>query len=397
MATHRVRLEGELFDPLPGFTELRLRAGYTDYRHDEIAGGILGQRFDNNEFEARLELLHYEVAGFSGALGLDTRYREFEAGGEAAEFLAPTRTESTAVYLFEERALAEWLHAELGSRVERTSLRGAPDPVGTRRRSLEFTPLSGSLGLVVHANEEWTMGLRGAVSQRAPGQAELFARGPHEATGTFEIGDPALDEETAYTGELRVGHVADRGRLDIASFVTHYEDYIYGRRTGGVVLPDLLDEVRYESHDALFYGGEVSAELDLFECGEFQFAADAQFDWVKARFTRPVSGDRDVPRITPIRWGGGLSIESSQTRARVHFLRTEQQSRIAAGESETDGFTLLNVGISQTLVLGDALEVDVLLQASNLLDVSARNHVSFNKAQVRQPGRSFRVGVQGRF
>jgi len=397
MATHRVRLDGDLFDPLPGFTELRLRAGYTDYRHDEIADGAIGQRFDNDEFEARLELLHEEVAGFSGALGLDTRYRKFVAGGEAAEFLAPTRTQSTAVYLFEERALAEWLHAELGGRVEKTSLRGAPDPVGTSRRTLDFTPLSGSLGFVVHATEEWTIGLRGAVSQRAPGQAELFARGPHEATGTYEIGDPNLDEETAYTGELRVGHIGERVRLDLASFVSRYEDYIYGRLTGVAVLPDLLDELRYESHDALFYGGEMSAELDLFEREGFQVAVDAQFDWVEARFTRPVSGDRDVPRITPIRWGGGLSIEKSQTRAHLSFLRTEQQNRVAAGESDTDGFTMLDLSMSQTVVLADGLEVDVLLRASNLLDVSARNHVAFNKDEVRQPGRSFRIGVQGRF
>ena len=42
-----------------------------------------------------------------------------------------------------------------------------------------------------------TFGLVGAASQRAPAEVELFARGPHEATGTFELGDANLDPETS--------------------------------------------------------------------------------------------------------------------------------------------------------------------------------------------------------
>jgi iron complex outermembrane receptor protein len=70
------------------------------------------------------------------------------------------------------------------------------------------------------------LGLNGSISQRAPTQVELFARGAHEATSTFEVGDPDLDEETSYTGELRATAKASRGRIEGAFFVTQYEGFI---------------------------------------------------------------------------------------------------------------------------------------------------------------------------
>ncbi len=47
LRSDRVDLRAEYLDPLPGFAKLRLRSGYTHYRHDEIEGGQVGTRFKN--------------------------------------------------------------------------------------------------------------------------------------------------------------------------------------------------------------------------------------------------------------------------------------------------------------------------------------------------------------
>jgi hypothetical protein len=83
--------------------------------------------------------------------------------------------------------------------------------------------------------------------------------------------------------------------------------------------------------------------------------------------------------------------------ARAGFLRTEQQNHTAARETNTDDLTLLALSAAYSLRLGDSLKIELLFEATKLLDVSARNHVVFNKNEVRQPKRSFRGGVQGRF
>ncbi|MCA9510079.1 MAG: TonB-dependent receptor, partial [Myxococcales bacterium] len=411
MDANRLRVDGELFDPLPGFSELRLRSVYTDYEHDEVADGVVGQTFDDDEVGGRLELVHDELAGFTGALGLDARYRDLTAGGEAAEFLAPATSRTVALYGFEERPLLADLHAELGLRVESTRVVG--EPLGGARRARDFVPLSGSIGLVQHVGDAWTFGALAAATQRAPSDVELFARGPHEATGTFEMGGADLDEETAFTGEVRAQADYERVRGEAAFFVTRYRDYVYGRLTGNTVDetgapvlptdPAALDELVYEARDALFYGGELSVEADVLDLGDCTLVADGRLDWVRARFRNVGGGvDRDVPRITPVRWGGGLGVRGDRARARIGFVRTEEQDDVAEGESDTQGFVLLDASVVVPVpverLLGaraGGVEVDLVARGTNLTDEVARNHIAVNKDDVLLQGRSFRVGLHG--
>jgi len=51
-----------------------------------------------------------------------------------------------------------------------------------------------------------------------------------------------------------------------------------------------------------------------------EFKTEWQFDYVRARFTEGPS-DRDVPRITPMRWGGGLVYRHDRVKGRFGFLR----------------------------------------------------------------------------
>ncbi|MCG8587779.1 MAG: TonB-dependent receptor [Proteobacteria bacterium] len=409
MDTNRYRFEGELGKPLPGVRLVRVQGVYSDYDHSELADGDVGQTFDNDQFDGRLELLHDPWLGFVGAVGLQGGHRDFEAGGEAAEFLAPTETRTVAVYLFEERPLAEWVDLELGLRVESTQVDG--ESRGGSGRERNFVPVSGAVGLRFEPFGErfggWTFGLTGAVSQRAPSDVELFAAGPHEATGTFELGEADLDEETSYKGELRIAGGIGPVAVETATFVTRYDDYVFAELTGNTVDedgapvpvsdPEALDELFYRSRDALFYGFELQAEADVFEAFGGTFGLKGQFDVVRARF-RSGGGDRDLPRITPIRWGGSLLYEMDRVRAELGFLRTEAQNDLAEFESRTDDFTLLNASLTfRVALLDERVPVDLTVVGRNLTNTRARNHISFNKDEVLLPGRNVRFGVRARF
>lgn len=402
LSANRLQLEGDLFDPLPGVTEVRTRWAYTDYEHDEIAGGEVGQTFENDEVEGRLEVIHGPLFGLTGALGGHFRHRDEEFGGEAAEFLAPSETRTFAGYLFEEFMPIPHVDVQLGGRVESTSLEGTPAGA-TRERSRSFVPLSGSLAVLIHPTEWIHIGMTGSVSQRAPASSELFARGPHEATATFELGDSNLDEETSYTGELVVRLQGGGANAAISAFYTRYEDYIFGSLTGVTVDEDgtpnptgELDQLLYIARDAEFFGGEFSSEWEIFDLWGGKIGVDGQFDWVRARFTRGM--DRDVPRITPIRWGGGLFFRSDTWNARIGALRTEEQDQISSTETETDGFTYINADLSVRMpIFEDRAGVEFFVTGRNLGDVRARNHIAFNKDEVQQRGANVRVGVRADF
>lgn len=406
MDTNRYRLEADIDAPLPYIRKLRFLGVYSDYEHSEIVEGTAGQTFDNDEFDGRLELLHEPVSGFDGAFGITGQHRDFSAGGESAQFLSPTENWQVAGYLFEERRITDAIEAQLGLRIEGSSIRGTP--LSGAQMTRHFVPVSGSVGLLMRPGDGFTLGLTGAVSQRAPGDVELFARGPHEATGTFEIGAPNLDPETAYTGELRLEGEIGPLHYDTASFIARYERYIFGDLTGIAVDengdptapgPDALDQLRYGARDALFYGGELTVSADLFELGAGTVRLDTQFDWVRARFQNVPAGENaNVPLITPIRWGAGIAYHGAQLRGRVGFLRSERQRNTGEGETPTDAYTLLDLDIAWTLSLsGERLNLELSLAAHNLTDEAARNPIAINKDRILLPGRTVRLGLRGQF
>jgi iron complex outermembrane receptor protein len=377
---------------------------YTHYEHDEIADGVNGQTYRNEEFEGRLEMFHDPLLGFVGAVGLHGSTRDFKAEGEATEFLAPTDTRMFSLYTFEEHEIVDDLTAEFGFRIEHTNVDGRD--ISGQKRDRDFVPLSGAIGLVATPLTGLTIGLNGAINQRAPSQVELFARGAHEATQTFEIGDSRLDEETSYATDLRVAMKGSRGRIEWAAFATRYENYIYGAFTGGFVdedgnavapgTPGALQELRYVERDAVFYGTEVSGELDVLERDWGRFGVDGQFDFVRARFTN--GSDRNLPRIVPIRWGGGVFFRSTAFDARVGFRRTEAQNKVAAFERPSKSFTFLNASLVYRLDLfGDGVPLELSVVGRNLTDVRGRNHVAFNNQEVLLPGRDIRFGLRVQF
>ncbi len=398
MKTDRFRFEADLEDPITGIRSIRLRGVYSDYEHDEVAGGEVGQTYRNEEFEGRLEVVHETLFGFTGAVGVQARTRAFVGEGEAAEFLAPTDTTTAAIYIFEETEIAPDWTAEFGFRFESTEVQGRG--LDEIRRDRHFFPLSGSVGLVGQPFDGITLGLTGNVSQRAPAQAELFARGVHEATATFEIGDNQLDEETSYTVDFRAEYKGSRGRIEWTGFVTQYDGFIFAERTGNFVeedgtAPGPLAELEYVARDALFYGSELVGELDVFKTEWGVFGLDGRFDIVRARFDN--GPNANLPRIVPIRIGGGLFFDSESLDARVGFLRTEAQNRTGAFENSTASFTHLNASLAYTIEPVDELPIEFSIVAQNLTDVRGRNHIAFNKEQVLLPGRNIRFGISARF
>lgn len=383
------------------FEELRLRSVFSDYRHEEVTR-LEGTAavFDNEEWEGRAEALHGSFGGSSaGAIGFHWRTQDLVAGGEAAELLDPTDTDTVALYLFEEVPLGSALSLQIGARAEHTEVSGVPD--GASRQDRSFVPLSGSASLQADVSDALKAGLTLSASQRAPSSLELFAKGPHEATATFERGNAELDEETSLAVDLNVrGTLAGRFTYDVSGFFTDYRDFIFGRLTGGSCSEEgdcgpgdgeELAELVYEQDDAQFYGAETSVRADLVALGRGRAGVDGQFDVVRAR----LDSGGNVPRIPPIRWGLGAWYEDDMVRGRVGFLHNEKQDKIADSETETGGFTMLTANLSVLTLPGDGrFPVEWSIRGDNLLDEKARNHASFLKEDLLPPGRSVTLSAR---
>jgi iron complex outermembrane receptor protein len=119
---------------------------------------------------------------------------------------------------------------------------GTDKPYGTLR---DFTATSFALAAVYTldpARPAWSLASNLSYTQRAPTFYELYANGPHDATGQYLIGNPDLDKERSWSADLalRYDHAPDKRSFGV--FYTRFHNYItevdtsrparrYGRRT----------------------------------------------------------------------------------------------------------------------------------------------------------------------
>jgi len=392
----RLDIAGRLDNPVSGLRSIDFRLGYNDYEHVEFEGpGEPGTEFDNEAVETRLAFNHDALGDFVGTVGVQHLYRDFAAVGEEA-FVLPADQQSTALFAFEQRDFGDW-SIEFGARAERQTI----DPAAsTGIGDIDHDVFSLSGGALWRFTPGYALGINVSRNERAPAIEELLADGPHLATGTFEIGDPGLDEETANNIDLSLrktgGRLTWRGNL----FVNFIEDFVFlaeQDRNGDGVADEVDDEgnpggelllVEVAQDDAVFYGMELEVGYTLIEDRRGTLNLRGSGDWVRAEF----DGGDNLPRISPARVGAGIEYQRGRIRADIEGFRVFEQDSTAALETSTDGHTMIDAGVSYTLAAG-ATESRLFVRGTNLLDEDARRHSSFIKDRAPLPGRSAIVGV----
>ena len=416
MQQDKVQSRGEWRMRRGGVEAIRFWFGASDYAHDEIGfeGGDpeVGSRFTNREYEGRVEVQHQPVktalGELSGAVGVQFGNRRLTATSfEGDSLLDPTTTRSAAAFWFEELQLTRKLRAQGAVRIEQTGVEGtglvltAPNAGNVIAAERGFMPLSASAGLLYDLPLGVVARLTAQYVERAPDAGELFSKGLHEATGNFEIGNPDLKKEAARTVELGFKRARGALRFDAAAYYTQFDGFIFRQRTGVLCgdtldtcgLEDELNQVRFLQRDATFYGVELQSELDIGRIWRGTWGIDGRYDFVRASFDDAEGGN--VPRIPPHRAGAGLYYRDSNWFARLGLLHAFDQDQIGVNETETAGYTLLNADLSYTFKLdgraGLVPEMTIGLKGENLLDDDVRNHVSFKKDEVLEPGRTIRL------
>lgn len=379
----RIDLEQRRVDLAGAYERFRFRLAFNDYEHRELEGAETGTVFENDAWEGRVEYLHSPWGQWQGALGVQFGNREFSAIGAEA-FVPPVDAASLGVFLVEKREFDK-VELSVGARVEREE----KDPSGDLP-DVDDTAVSLGAGGVWAFSDAYRLGLNLANAERLPTPEELFSDGPHLATGTFEIGDPELVEETSRHADLFVRKVAGNVTFGLTVFHTRFDDFIFLRETGGV--EDGLPVFEWSQRDAEFTGAELEATLPLMRGGEAELDLQLNADYVEGEF----DGGGNVPRLPPLRRGARLEYRSSNLVAGLEGRRYSAQTDVAAFETPTAGYTMYNFDVSVT-VPGDGLDLNVFLRGTNLLDEDARRHTSFVKDRTPLPGRNLILGIRGAF
>jgi iron complex outermembrane recepter protein len=379
----RYDLKGGINAPFAGLEAIRFSLAHTDYTHTEFEGAEIGTVFLSQSNEGRVELVQSELGGWRGAFGLQFLRREFQAVGEEA-FVPQTLTRGYGLFAMQQR---EWerFKLDLGARVDKQS----SDPADDIKRS--FTPTSFSAGMAFKLAEGWHLNLNLDRAQRAPAEEELFANGPHVATESFEIGLPGARKETANQFELGLHYHSDFVDAKVSGYSNRFNDYIYLADTG--LVEDELPLRQWSQADARFHGFEGEALFKLSEGAAGHYDLRLWGDSVRAR----LDDGGNLPRLAPGRVGIDLKWSADAWRASLGAARYLKQDRIAAYETPTDGFTLVNAHLSYTLDSGDTTSWEFFADGTNLSNQTARLSTSYIKDKAPLPGRAIAFGVRAFF
>ena len=389
MKQTRADMRGEVATGGGFLDSIRLRAGWATYQHQEIEPtGEVGTTFRNQSIESRLELIQANHDGWQGASGAQFFTRRFSAVGEE-KFLPKNQTEQFGLFTLQSLDLGD-TRLEAGARFEHSNLKAdADDDLFFDGRTRSFNALSGSIGVSQTILPDWRIGLNLSRSERAPSAEELFARGNHAGTQAFELGNPDFAKEKSWGVEATLRGAGAGYSFSLAAYHNWFTDYIYEVATGAEI--DELPVFQFFQSDARYLGVEGEVSTTFIDGGEggFSLGGNLVADYVNAEL-----GDGSaVPRIPPFRVLAGLDASQGAFGGRVEVEHAIRQTRVAAFETETPAFTLVNASLTWH-PLGEQRETAIILSANNIFDVDARRHASFTKDFVPLPGRDIRLSAR---
>jgi len=395
---NRFDLSGKIIEPWSGVEVVTLQAGYNDYTHTEFEDvGEAGTVFDNEEFSTRIEITHAQVGKLKGAFGTQFGFRNLSAVGEEA-FIPKTKTNSVAAFILEEITLTDSTYLEIGGRYEHKE----DNPNNASEVTNDMFSIS--TGLNWNSDQNMSLGINIGRSQRGPSADVLFANGPHVATGTFEVGDANLDVETSNTLDIILGKSYKAWQWNINLFANYVEDFIFleGQDLDNDGSVDEVNETNtgtgefqlhhVEQDDVTMYGFEVSLDTNIFDGNFGQLDLNLFSDYVRAVRS---NGD-NIARISPARFGSGLSYNYKKFDAGIDLTNVLAQKDNATLETATGGYAVLNMNANYNLMSGKQ-DMNIFLKMTNLLDEDGRMHTSFIKDRAPIMGRSVILGFQATF
>jgi iron complex outermembrane receptor protein len=254
-----------------------------------------------------------------------------------------------------------------------------------------FDSFNASLGYKTSLATDLNLRLNLASGFRAPNLAELTSNGVHEGTNRYEIGNPDLNTEQNLQTDVNIEYKSDHFEFFANGFYNHINDFIYASPTGNII--EANDVFKYIQNDAKLYGGEIGLHFHPHPLDWLHY--ETSFETVTGK---KQDGDY-LPLIPANNWNntfrGEFNIKNwlEEGFATLNISSTFNQNNVSGFETETDGYTLLNLGIGGQIKFGKTI-FDINLNANNLLNKEYTSHLSRLKTDgIPNIGRNVVLGL----
>ncbi|MEN9464990.1 MAG: hypothetical protein RL217_1171 [Pseudomonadota bacterium] len=374
MRQDRYELEAKWLKPGKGLKELELALMHSDYQHDEVEGEEVATSFNNRSQAVRLAAHHLH----QGQFGLSWQQEKLQALGEES-FIPATRSQNWAAFAMQRLPL--WAQAQLnmGLRVEQVQYQ--PEGHSARR----FSPLSAALALGLALGSSWRTELKLEHKERAPNSAELYAKGLHHASHSYETGDASLALERALHLELGLYWQHQAWAHSTKLYRTDFDNYIHLADTLRPEIEEMLQR-DYVQQGALFYG----VESELSYAFTANFSLSGQGEWLRGQ----LKDGQNLKLMPQTRLGVSARYQLEGWRFSLSSMEYLAQRHLGAGESASSRFNLVQAQANWQFYQGRDYEAQSYMQLNNLLDAKAHPATSQFKEDLALPGCNAVLGVR---
>lgn len=231
-------------------------------------------------------------------------------------------------------------------------------------KKLAFGNVSGSVGAIYHINSKLLAKLNTGYAWRPPHVNELFARGIHHGTGTYEQGNPNLLSEKAWNTNATLDWKSNRCTGSLSLYRNQIRDFIYVNQPRDSVVLTIrgpFPAYFYQQDHAVIQGMDASLAVDLTR----QWTTEAQLSLLRGwrmahRSTSETSTFKDWLPLMPsdrfqygIRWNfqGPSKPATGDRKQGESFVRLMASTQMRQTRIPSEGltkaapasFTLLNL------------------------------------------------------
>jgi len=426
----RVDAQSIVYGPSTNIEKIKTQFTFIDYEHGENFNDTVVGLFDKTSSELKTTLSLLNLGMWQASFGAQWSWQELKVchdhsgcpdipnysnlawdGSEGSNLsndtigdftfahdtpMPETQTQDLGVFWVMERDWAMGI-LELGARLDQRTISADPISIRPSYRHDEsyyddktFTSSSLSAAITWRLDEH-KLGVSVSRSQRAPSADELFWNGDHHATFSFQLDNPNLDLETAYSLDVTWAHQAQAYDMHGAVYYYDFDGYIYNDLKS-VVDPFHGNPVyRYEQKDAWFTGAEWKLDYELSHQWQWYVMAD----YVRAQLKE--GANKNLPRIPPFTLSTGVKFEKQNWQASVDVKHFAKQTDVAENETHTQGYEVVNGYLAYLHGLNGHSSLKLYAKAFNLTDQIGRNHVSYLKDYSPIVGRNITFGVNYSF
>lgn len=280
---------------------------------------------------------------------------------------------------------------------------------------MHFSNASATGGIIFHFAKYGRVALHSGYAWRPPHVYELFARGVHFSSATYEEGNRRMRPEKAWNSNLSLEWQAPRLSATLTFFRNAVQDFIYLNPGADSVLTvrGAFPVYRYRQDNAVLQGIDAGASWQVFSA----WSVEGRASVLRAfrRVDDPGSGKQRkewLPLMPADRFQYGLKWQrahgkeqAGETYVRLLATTVLCQTRLPAEgllKAAPDAFTVFSLEAAHTFRLGyktknhpagQTLEVGLNIQ--NMTNLRYREYLNFFRFFADEPG--VNVGIRARW